>query len=244
MEYAIASGNFVIQDGDYAQGYADLLELLGIDEDEIEDEDATFIMLKLGMEYAIANGDLVIQDGDYGQGFTDLLELLGIDEGEIDDEDATSNMLQLAISAGEYTRYITNNGAYGQEVDNFDELLQDFFETLGIEGDINLEDLDASTAAAIYNKEMDVEEYGCQQAMIAQYGEWEAANQGYVVASESEAVQAAMDSMGLGPGAIAAIAIIAVVGLIGLVFIIDAKRKKKGEPLMDEYHLDDNAETV
>ena len=195
------------------------------------------------MKYAIANGDLVIQDGDYGQGFTDLLELLGIDEGEIDDEDATANMLQLAITAGEFTRYITNNAAYGQEVDNFDELLQDFFETLGIEGDINLEDLDASTAAAIYNEEMDAEEYGCQEAMIAQYGYWEAANQGYVVATEAEAVQIAVNSMS--PGAIVAISIIAVVGVICLVSIIAAKRKKKREPLMDgEYHLDDNAETV
>ena len=242
MEYAIASGSFVIQDGDYAQGFTDLLELLGIDEDEIEDEDATSILLKLGMEYAIANGDLVIQDGDYAQGFTDLLELLGIDEGEIEDEDATSNMLQLAISSGALSTYLMNNAAYGQEIENFDELLQDFFETLGIEGEINLEDLDSYTAAAIYNEEMDAEEYGCQQAMIAQYGAWEAANQGYVVASEAVAVQAAVNSMS--PGAIAAIAIIAVVGILGLVFTIDAKRKKKEEPLMDEYHLDDNAETV
>ena len=205
------------------------------------------------MDYAIASGNLVIQDGDYEQGFADLLELLGIDEDEIEDDDATSIMLKLAISSDDFTTYLMNNAAYGQEIDDFEEVLQGYFEATGIEGDINLEELDAYTAAAIYNKEMDVEEYGCQQAMIAQFGEQEAANQGYVsttseVASVSgDAVQTAMDFVQMNAGAIAAIAIVAVVAVLGLALVSYAKGKRNGLAAAEAphaYQLDDNAETV
>ena len=205
------------------------------------------------MEYAIASGNLVIQDGDYEQGFADLLELLGIDEDEIEDDDATSIMLKLAISSDDFTTYLMNNAAYGQEIDDFEEVLQGYFEATGIEGDIDLEELDAYTAAAIYNKEMDVEEYGCQQAMIAQFGEQEAANQGYVsttsdvAAVSGDAVQTAMDFVQMNAGAIAAIAVVAVVAVLGLALVSYAKGKRNGLAAAEAphaYQLDDNAETV
>ena len=61
IEQAIATGKLTITDGDYEQGFADLLELLGIDEEELDDEDAMNIKLKL----AVKSGDLAkYLDGD------------------------------------------------------------------------------------------------------------------------------------------------------------------------------------
>ena len=201
------------------------------------------------MESAIASGDLVIQGGDYEQGYTDLLELLGIDENEIEDEDATSIKLQLSITSGDLYNYLVNNAAYGQQIDNVDEILEGYFQYLGIE-DVNLEDLDASTKAAIYNTEMDVEELGCQAAMKDQFGEEEAAAQGYITASENAATTAAnttMEYVRMNSGAIAGIVIAALVAVIGFVLIAFKKGKNKGKSEAEAshgYHLDEDGEAV
>ena len=231
----------------------DLYEEAGIEVNDIDEDALKDLSLHIRMEDAITKGYLVIQDGDYEQGYKDLLDYLGIDENEIEDEDATYIMSKLAvtsaIASGDLTTYLMNTAGFGQNIDDWNEVFQGFLQYLGIDGEINLEDLDAYTKAAIYNTEMGVEESTCQQAMIAQFGQQEAVNQGYV----SEEAAAAMDSMTtmeyvqMNAGVIAAYTIIAVVAVIGLVLIAYAKGKNKGLSEAEAphgYHLDDNGTPV
>jgi len=196
----------------------DSYEAIGINLEEIEEDDESIkdLSLHIQIEQAIANGKLVITDGDYDQGFADLLELLNIDEDELDDDDVTNIKLKLAVKSGALTTYLMDNAAYGQAVDDWEELLQGFFQSIGMEDDIELDNLDSYLAADIYNREYDVEEYGCKAAMISQFGQKEAANRGYV--EHQSAIKSFLDACSdkLTAGAIAgiAIAVAAVVALI------------------------------
>ena len=179
------------------------------------DESIKDLSLHIQIEQAIANGKLTITDGDYEQGFADLLELLGIDEEELDDEDAMNIKLKLAVKSGDLTKYLMDNASYGQAVDDWDEFLQGFFQSIGME-DVNLDNIDPYLAADIYNMEYDVEEYGCKAAMISQFGKKEAANRGYI--EQTNFIKSFLDACAdkLSAGAIAgiSIAVLAVVALV------------------------------
>ena len=209
------------------------------------DESIKDLSLHIQIEQAIANGKLTITDGDYEQGFADLLELLGIDEEELDDEDAMNIKLKLAVKSGDLAKYLMDNASYGQAVDDWNEFLQGFFQSIGME-DVNLDNIDPYLAADIYNMEYDVEEYGCKAAMISQFGKKEAADRGYIEEEQtslSESLTSLSESFldaceNLSAGAIAGISVgvLAVVALMAYTTYRIGRRSgaaDKKAPLID-----------
>ena len=57
------------------------------------------------------------------------------------------------------------NGAYGRTIDNWNTFFQAFFSSLGIQNEINLEEIDDDTKKLIYDHELAMEEYTCQVKM-------------------------------------------------------------------------------
>lgn len=207
----------------------------------------------------MTSDEFVIEDGNYEEAFQQLLEHLDIGEDEIEDEDATMIMAKIAFRdaamSGALNQYLKNNAAYGQKIEDWEEVIGGFLESVGLEGDFNLENIDPSTAAYIYHQELLVEEDGCQKAMIAQFGAKEAAIRGFVSGSVFESssdsasfLSAAMNYVKMTPGGVAGtvIAVAAVVGLVAYV-IGNKSGKKKAEADAEAphgYKLDDRAAHV
>ena len=131
--------------------------------------------------------------------FYEYLREFGID---IDDEDQMNVMLMQAVKSGDFTRYLLENGYYGSNVQGQDwkNILMKYFMLKGIvdnydDVDEVFEQIDEYTAATIYNAVHDVEEYGCEQAMIAQFGTYRAGRQGFT--DQSNLVDAVLDSFNI-----------------------------------------------
>lgn len=144
--------------------------------------------------------------------------------------------LKLAVKSGDLTKYLMDNASYGQAVDDWDEFLQGFFQSIGME-DVNLDNIDPYLAADIYNMEYDVEEYGCKAAMISQFGKKEAASRGYI--EQTSLIKSFLDACDkLSAGAIAGIsvAVLAVVALVAYTTYRIGRRSgaaDKKAPLID-----------
>ena len=119
-------------------------------------------------------------EGNYDEEFYNLLQSLDIDANELDEDDVMNIKLKLAVKSGALKDYLEANAAFGSVVNDWEGLIQGFFYSLGIQEEINLEDIDSYLAADIYNTEYELEEYGCQQAMLNQFGKSDAKDYGYI----------------------------------------------------------------
>lgn len=191
--YSVA--NVLRNCGSVFQAYGIDLSNVDMDEDNDElDEALKTLSINIQIEkalesgaldnynYNFANNDQDGGDGDQGnngQGYYSVLQILGIDADDLDDDDINEIEAMLAVKSGAFDEYLQNNAAFGQNVEDWEGTLQTFFYSLGME-DVNLEDLSPYVTAEIYNKEYLNEEYGCQVAMIEQFGKSNAVNYGYV----------------------------------------------------------------
>jgi len=212
------------------------------------DESIKALSINMQIANAFESGQFTIDvddqgAADYDQGFNDLLEYFGYDEGDIDDDEKAEMMMAMVIRDGALTSYLEQNAAFGTVVDDWEGIFQDFFEDIGIEGDFNFEELDTYLATEIYNQELDIEEAGCQQAMINQFGWRQAANYGYVTVDDNP-VEAALNYVQMTAGGVAA-TVIAVAAVVGLVAYTMGKSKGSADKEAPHgYQLDDTAETV
>ncbi len=218
----------------------------------------------LQIEQAFENGQITVGTTDqglpdYATALSDYLNKIGMDEEDFEDDDELMNiMMHMAVRNGDLTSYFEATAAFGQQVDNWGSVIKGFMIASGImecdgdecnqeqEGD---EDVDFSEwmspyiATEIYNAEYDVEEAGCQQAMIAQFGSRQAAKYGYVVADDNPVV-AAMNYVNMTAGGVAA-TVIAVAAVVGLVAYTIGKSKGSADKEAPHgYQLEDTAETV
>ena len=187
--YSVA--NVVRNCGSVFQAYGIDLSNVNMDEDNDDLDDALkTLSINIQIEKALENGALDNynynfanngQDGDQGNDdqFYNIIQTLGIDADDLDDDDINEIKAALAVQSGAFDEYIQNNAAFGTYIDDWEGTMQNFFYSLGME-DVNLQDLSPYTTAAIYNKEWLNEEYGCQVAMIQQFGKSQAVNYGYV----------------------------------------------------------------
>ena len=191
--YSVA--NVLRNCGSVFQAYGIDLSNVDMDEDNDElDEALKTLSINIQIEMALESGALDNynynfanndQDGgdedqgNNGQGYYNVLQILGIDADDLDDDDINEIEATLAVKSGAFDEYLQNNAAFGQNVDDWEGTLQNFFYSLGME-DVDLEDLSPYVTAEIYNKEYLNEEYGCQIAMIEQFGKSNAVNYGYV----------------------------------------------------------------
>ena len=181
--------------GSVFQAYGIDLSNVDMDEDNDElDEALKTLSINIQIEMALESGALDNynynfanndQDGgdddqgNNGQGYYSVLQILGIDADDLDDDDINEIEATLAVKSSAFDEYLHNNAAFGQNVDDWEGTLQNFFYSLGM-ADVNLENLSPYVTAEIYNKEYLNEEYGCQIAMIEQFGKSNAVNYGYV----------------------------------------------------------------
>ena len=181
--------------GSVFQAYGIDLSNVDMDEDNDElDEALKTLSINIQIEMALESGALDNynynfanndQDGgdddqgNNGQGYYSVLQILGIDADDLDDDDINEIEATLAVKSSAFDEYLQNNAAFGQNVDDWEGTLQNFFYSLGM-ADVNLENLSPYVTAEIYNKEYLNEEYGCQIAMIEQFGKSNAVNYGYV----------------------------------------------------------------
>ena len=191
--YSVA--NVVRNCGSVFQAYGIDLSNVDMDEDNDElDEALKTLSINIQIEMALESGALDNynynfanndQDGgdddqgNNGQGYYSVLQILGIDADDLDDDDINEIEATLAVKSSAFDEYLQNNAAFGQNVDDWEGTLQNFFYSLGM-ADVNLENLSPYVTAEIYNKEYLNEEYGCQIAMIEQFGKSNAVNYGYV----------------------------------------------------------------
>ena len=157
-------------------------------------------------------------EGNYDEEFRQLLERIGIDEDELDRDDVMNIKLKLAVKSGALREYLEANAAFGSVVDDWEGLLQGFFQSLGIEGEFDLKDIDSYLAAYIYNIEYGLEEYGCQQAMLNEFGKSEAKDLGYIERTNpiAEFFSATAQKFTSGQTAGIVIGVLIAVGLFGL----------------------------
>ena len=162
------------------------------------------------------------EDGNYDEIRNQILEELGLDEEDLSDSDINSIKLKLAVRGGALEEYLKANAAYGSEVNDWDTMLQGFFEEQGIE-DMDLKDIDTYLAAYIYNTEYELEEYGCQQAMLNQFGTNGAKEYGYI---EDSNFIVDFFNAALPYGDIAGI-VIGVLAAVGIIGFFSYRRGKK-----------------
>ena len=203
------------------------------------------LSLHINLEIALQNVDVenANEDGAADDNVKNVLQYLGLDYDDIDDDDLRDLEVRLAVKSGALYNYLYENAAYGTFIEDWGEFLENFFAYIGIEGDYNLDNIDSYLAADIYNAEFDVEELGCQAAMIAQFGEDEAIDRGYV-AGEKSAFQTFLDACAenLSTGAIVGIAV-AVLAVVMFLACLTYKCGKsqgsadKKKPLIEDiYH--------
>ena len=164
------------------------------------DEAIKDLMVHIQMEQAIASGKLdawlTITNGNFAESFDGFLENLDIGDRDLDDEDKMNIKLMLAVKSGDLTMYLLENAAYGSNIQgqDWEDVLEGFFQSIGMD-DINVDQIDTYTATDIYNAAYDVEEYGCEQAMIAQFGKRQATKRGYI--EQTSLVDSVLDAVNI-----------------------------------------------
>ena len=184
--------------GSVFQAFGVNLGDMDMDEDNNELQEALHdLSIHIRIEKAIASGAFNFEDGinynfaangnedhggegNYDEEFYNVLQSLDIDENELQEDDIMNIKLALAVKSGALKEHLEANAAFGSVVDDWEGLIQGFFYSLGIEEEINLEEIDRYLAANIYNTAYDLEEYGCQQAMLNQFGKRDAKDYGYI----------------------------------------------------------------
>jgi len=168
--------------------------------------------------------------------YASILETLGIREDELDDDTMKDIQVKLAVKSGALQKYLSENAAYGTNVDNWETLLENFFASIGVD-DYTLDDIDSYIAADIYNIEYEVEELGCEAAMVEEYGVEEAKNLGYIV---DQVIAYSQNSLSTGSIVGIAVGLVAAVGVVAASLIAFRGKSKeisdKETPL--GYHLD------
>ena len=112
-------------------------------------------------------------------------------------------------SSADFTLYLLENGYYGSNIQGQDwrNILLKYFQSKGMFDDVNtnnedevdefFEQIDGFTAATLYNAVYDVEEYGCEQAMIDQFGSWRAGRQGFINGGGNDLVGTILDAVNI-----------------------------------------------
>ena len=216
--------------------YAFGVDLGDIDMDEDNDElqEALHdLSIHIRIEKAIASGAFSFEDGinynfaangnedngeegNYDEEFYNLLQSLDIDENELQEDDIMNIKLKLAVKSGALKEYLEAIAAFGSVVNDWEGVIQGFFYSLGIEEEINLEDIDSYLATDIYNTEYNLEESGCQQAMLNQFGKSEAKDYGYIENTNpiADFFNATVENLSSGQTAGIVIGVLIAVGII------------------------------
>ena len=210
---------------------------MDMDEDNGDLQEALHdLSIHIRIEKAIASGAFNFEDGinynfaangnednggegNYDEEFYNLLQSLDIDANELEEDDIMNIKLKLAVKSGALKEYLEASAAFGSVVDDWEGLIQGFFYSLGIEEEINLEDIDSYLAADIYNTEYDLEEYGCQQAMLNQFGKRDAKDYGYIASKNFTS----------GETAGIVVSVLFFVGLIVVFAFVCGKKKGRNE---------------
>ena len=241
---AIENGKLAIYNGNYAQAFYNLVKNLGINDNEIIDEEvATSIIIKL----AFMNGEftkfLLAKDAYTKTAYTGSM-FAGQDAQDVDCDCANNNQEVENNQQAEDNQEAENNQdgcdcangadegnnvANGEVIEDWDEFLTEFFYGIGIYDEVNLEDLGDYIKADLYNQELDFHEYSCQTAMIEQFGKNEAVKRGFSDTNHMQSYLAAAgvvsSSSTMTAGAIAGIAI-AVAAVVAAVVGIAYKSGK------------------
>ena len=169
--------------------------------------------------------------------YQNVLEILGDDD--LDDEIIRTIQFKLAVKSGALEKYLETYASYGIVVDDWEGIFEGFAESISLEGDFKMDDIDTYLATDIYNTAYDVEELGCQAAMIDQFGEETAIDLGYVTDKAKSTIKTFLDSCAsLSTGAIVgiAIAVLAVALLVAFLTYKCGRSKAaadKKAPLID-----------
>ena len=204
--------------------------------EDTDDEDANEmnealnqLTLHVRVEAALDTADLT---SDAGEGsYASVLEALHIDEGELDQGTMNDLKAKVAFKDGSFKTFLGENAPYGQNVEDWGQLLVNFLASIGLEN-YSVDDIDSYMAADIYNIEYKFEEEGCQAAMVEQYGAEEAASRGYIV-DQAIFLQ---DSLSTGSKAGIAAGVVIVVGAVAtLIAFLGRSRAaaEKATPLVD-----------
>lgn len=204
--------------------------------EDTDDEDANEmnealnqLTLHVRVEAALDTADLT---SDAGEGsYASVLEALHIDEGELDQGTMNDLKAKVAFKDGSFKTFLGENAPYGQNVEDWGQLLVNFLASIGLEN-YSVDDIDSYMAADIYNIEYKFEEEGCQAAMVEQYGAEEAASRGYIV-DQAIFLQ---DSLSTGSKAGIAAGVVIVVGAVATLVAFRGRSRaaaEKATPLVD-----------
>lgn len=226
ISQAIENGSLQIYNGNYAQAFYNLLKTLGIDENEIDDEVETSIIIKLAFMEGEFTRFLLAKDAYTKSAYTgSMFAGQNVDCDCANNQEADAEANQEAEDNQEVENQQDgcdcannvadgqdegNNVANGEVIEDWDEFVAEFLYSIGIRDDINLEDLGDYIKADLYNQELDFHEYSCQTAMIEQFGKNEAVKRGFADTKHMTSYLAAagvQTSSTMTAGAIAGIAI-------------------------------------
>ena len=204
--------------------------------EDTDDEDANEmnealnqLTLHVRVEAALDTADLTSDAGE--SSYASVLEALHIDEGELDQGTMNDLKAKVAFKDGSFKTFLGENAPYGQNVEDWGQLLVNFLASIGLEN-YSVDDIDSYMAADIYNIEYKFEEEGCQAAMVEQYGAEEAASRGYIV-DQAIFLQ---DSLSTGSKAGIAAGVVIVVGAVATLIAFRGRSRaaaEKATPLVD-----------
>ena len=187
------------------------------------------LALHVRVEAALDTADLT---SDAAEGsYASVLEALHINEEELDEGTMNDLKAKVAFKDGSFKTFLEENAPYGQNVEDWDQLLVNFLGSIGLEN-YSVDDIDSYMAADIYNIEYKFEEEGCQAAMVEQYGAEEAASRGYIV-DQAIFLQ---NSLSTGSKAGIAVGVIIAVGAVATLIAFRGRSKAEAEkntPLVD-----------
>ena len=187
------------------------------------------LTLHVRVEAALDTADLTSDAGE--SSYASVLEALHIDEGELDQGTMNDLKAKVAFKDGSFKTFLGENAPYGQNVEDWGQLLVNFLASIGLEN-YSVDDIDSYMAADIYNIEYKFEEEGCQAAMVEQYGAEEAASRGYIV-DQAIFLQ---DSLSTGSKAGIAAGVVIVVGAVATLIAFRGRSRaaaEKATPLVD-----------
>jgi hypothetical protein len=210
------------------------IDLSNVDMDEAKDA-LHQLSLHIRIEKAIASGAYDFnninysfdEDNDDNQ-FYNLLSSLDISEDELEDGDIMNIQLAIAVKNGSLKEYLQANAAYGTVNEDWEGTIQGFFYSLGAE-DVDLEDISPYLAADIYNIAYDLEELGCQKAMLSQFGKKGAKKHGYLETFTFTDFMNSAAEKGVTPGQIVGIVLACILGFVAMCLVLYKNLMRQAE---------------